>query len=468
MDKKIDIENLLYYKYLIDLKFDIIKQKIFDENLNKKVDNFEYLINKSIDNETKEFKDIYNELHLFNKDITEYLNKIMTQGSKEDKKKYITEYENILININNFINSIRLLPVAPKISPQNKQLSPRSPPQQQQQQRQQSPNQQKKSSKLTRKLVLINAVGDGDCFINAIFDYGLYTNKLNKIYKKINYLKKNILDNKSKFQNYMEVDNLIKNLNVYEIQNADKIKIMNVTNFDAKHISKIIIKSLYLIYPTPENYLKHINIQKYYSHKVSSELLQLYKGHRSYFIYYMKFIWALYSLTIYFENFKFNLHNLYFVENISKETERELPVEIVNFIRGKYYRDGRLIDNTDFNELTIDYIMKFYEGTTIYSSDIEISIFMRMFMEPITDSEYIKDGHIIDTSFKGDKFFIDHELLTNIKKGDDYKKEYKDGIYEHNISVIHDKDHFLLCLYEDEMSYNFNDKGEIIANKLLV
>ena len=28
------------------------------------------------------------------------------------------------------------------------------------------------------ELLLINAIGDGDCFINAIFDYGLYTGNL--------------------------------------------------------------------------------------------------------------------------------------------------------------------------------------------------------------------------------------------------------------------------------------------------
>ena len=27
-------------------------------------------------------------------------------------------------------------------------------------------------------IYLINAIGDGDCFINAIFDYGIYTNKI--------------------------------------------------------------------------------------------------------------------------------------------------------------------------------------------------------------------------------------------------------------------------------------------------
>jgi hypothetical protein len=38
------------------------------------------------------------------------------------------------------------------------------------------------------ELLLINAIGDGDCFINAIFDYGLYTGTLNDIYNRLIHL----------------------------------------------------------------------------------------------------------------------------------------------------------------------------------------------------------------------------------------------------------------------------------------
>lgn len=455
MDKKIDIENLLYYKYLIDLKFDNIKQDNKLVDIDKRINNFDYLITKSIDNETKEFIDIYNALHKFNEDITEYLNKIMTQGSEEDKK-YITYYEKIKKNINKII---QLLSALQKTSPQKKQSSPRSPPQQQQQAhqprsppqqqqqpQQQPPHQQKNLSKSTRKLVLINAVGDGDCFINAIFDYGLYTNKINKIYKKINYLKNFIFKYYANHQNYKFVTNIHKNFN---------IKHDNILN--------IINKSLYLINPIPDKYTNRINIKKYYSHQDENDSRKLYDHHRINFILTMKYIWALYSLTINFKDFRDSLQNRYFLKKFNSDTEKDLPEEIVNFIKTKYYMNNRLIHNINFDYLTIDYILQFYKETNIYSSHIEISRFARMFMEPITDSIYKDSEHITDTSFDGDKFFIDYKLLINIKKGDDYKKEHKDGIKEHNISVINENgNHFLLCLYEDEMSYDFNDKGEII------
>jgi len=38
------------------------------------------------------------------------------------------------------------------------------------------------------ELLLINAIGDGDCFINAVFDYGLYTGKLSDIYERLKHL----------------------------------------------------------------------------------------------------------------------------------------------------------------------------------------------------------------------------------------------------------------------------------------
>lgn len=224
----------------------------------------------------------------------------------------------------------------------------------------------------------------------------------------------------------------------------------------------------------PKKYTKGINIQKYYTHKNydvndSNGRSIIYENNRFMFIKYMKLIWALYSLTINFESFKLNLQNLYFVENVSNETEKELSVEIVEYIKNKYYTNNNLNEGTDFDNLTNDYIYQFYKNNNIYSSHIEISIFKRMFMEPITDSNYINEGYIIDTSFKGNKFFIDYDFLTNIKKDNNYKKENKNSINEHNISIINENnDHFLLCLYEDEMLYDFDDKGEIIANKLLV
>lgn len=323
------------------------------------------------------------------------------------------------------------------------------------------------SPKATRNLVLINAVGDGDCFINAIFDYGLYTNKLKKIYNKIYYLIKYILKEYRNHQNYKIIKQIEENFILLKqkfnlIKNDDNINIIN--------------KSLFLVKPIPEQYTKRINIQKYYIHKhyENGDLegrSEIYENHRYMFIKFMKFIYALYSLTINFKSFREGLKNHYFHEEFNQETLKELPKELVDFITGKYYIDNILKENTNFDKLTIDYIYQFYIGDNIYSSKMEISRFQKMFAEPITDSKYIPEeyeNYIFDTSFQDDKFFISEKKLINIMNGDDYKKKYKIGKNVHNITVIHEnEDHFLLCLYEDEMSYDFDDQGEIINGMLL-
>lgn len=326
-----------------------------------------------------------------------------------------------------------------------------------------------KSPKAPRNLVLINAVGDGDCFINAIFDYGLYTNKIDKIYIKIFYLINNILEKYKDHQNY----EIIKQINENFILLKDKHKFNLIKNDDNLNI---INKSLFLVKPIPEQYTKRINIQKYYTHKNydvndPNGRSEIYENHRFMFIKYMKFIYALYSLTINFESFREGLKNHYFHEEFNQETLKELPKELVDFITEKYYIGNILKKNTNFDKLTIQYICKFYIGDNIYSSKMEISRFQEMFKEPITDSNYIPEeyeDHIVDNSFQGDKFFISEKKLINIMNGDDYKKKYKKDKNVHNITVIHEnEDHFLLCLYEDEMSYDFDDQGEIINGMLL-
>ena len=480
MDKKIDIENLLYYKYLIDLKFDNIKQNKFDENLNKKVDNFYYLINKSIDNSLPSQIDKFNKIYIV---LKEYNNKCKTFNIKQkDNDEYMKDYINAINKINITITEIidTNLPKQKQLQHAQhlykdiyKQQQQQQQRQQQQQQQQQRQRQQQRQQQQQRQpnLVLINAVGDGECFINAIFDYGLYTNKIDKIYEKLIYIENYITSNVLKLKNNYYVFQLINNFSKYERTNAELFRQYNVLNHNTYNIYNIIDKSLFLEKPIPDKYTNKINIQKYYTHKYyavndPNGRTQFYELNRKYFINYMKYIWALYSLTINFKSFREGLKNHYFHEEFNQETLNELPKELVDFITEKYYIGNILKENTNFDELTIQYIWKFYIGDNIYLSKMEISRFQEMFKEPITDSNYIPEeyeDHIVDNSFQGDKFFISEKKLINIMNGDDYKKKYKKDKNEHNITVIHENDdHFLLCLYEDEMSYDFDDQGNIM------
>jgi len=335
-----------------------------------------------------------------------------------------------------------------------------------------SPNPQLLQNGSQRNLVLINVIGDGDCFINAIFDYGLYTNKLEKIYDKLNYIETKIYSD----QKY--TTHIIYKKYVLNIQNSFNKK--NIKRYHKNIIDIINEKSLYLIIPIDHKYTDRINIRKYYSHLDSSKRPPLYDVYRSNFIKFMKYIWAIYSLTIHFDNLKSKFREIYFPKDISQQYNKELikyylPTELATYIIKTYYsNDNLIIDNNDddntYNNLTIEYILYFFLKKNIYSSHIEISIFTKIFMEPITDENYKKDtNYITDPSFNGDKFFIDHKKLIELKNDDIYKKTYKTNKKEHNISVINEnEDHFLLCLYEDEMIYHFDNNGEITSGLILL
>jgi len=346
------------------------------------------------------------------------------------------------------------LPPPPRNSPRKSPTSPTSPTLP-------SPSNPPKLPSGSRNLVLINAVADGDCFINAIFDYGLYTNNLNKIYDKLKYIENKILTEYITHINY--------NKYVQKIQNDFYSK--NIKHYDENYYENIINKSLYLVIPIDHKYTNRINITKYYSHLHFSNRSPLYDGYRSNFIKYMKYIWAIYSLTINFKDFKYNLQHNYFIKTINEqELNIELPTELKNFIINKYYNDNKLkLINDDeeeriYDNIIFDYINEFLKNDNIFSSYTEISIFKKFFMEPITEEDYKKTDHITDPSFNGDKFFIYYKKLNELNNGDEYKKTYKTNEKEHDISVINENDnHFLLCLYEDEMIYHFDNNGEITS-----
>jgi len=508
--EKIDIDNLLYYYYLLKLQSENFINNKYDNNLEKKIEIFNNLLLNNKYYKEQFFKALYNIINIINISINENNNYIISNINIHANDINLV-MENFLQTYDSLINTIEgilelhaqqlenkkrgedhqksmfnkyrreklVANPAAKPDASSHPLNKKSPQAPQAQGAPQAPHAPhapqapQLRTKGTDNLVLINAVGDGDCFINAIFDYGLYTNKIDKIYKKLNYIEDYIkhYNLNLHFKNSYYVTNLINNFSEYTKKHAELFRQYNVLNLDTNDIYNIIDKSLYLEKPIPDKYTERINIQKYYTHKHytvgdSNSRSSLYEFHRKYFIYYMKYIWALYSLTINFEDFKNILINVYFQKNLNDVPNiiNDLPNELLIYIKSKYYINNILKENTDFDELTINYILTFYNNTTIFSSHLEISRFQTMFIEPINNSEYIPDeDHIIDTSFQGDKFFIDHEQLTSLTIHDNYKKEYKDGIYEHNISVIYENnDHFLLCLYEDEMSYDFNDKGEII------
>jgi len=310
-------------------------------------------------------------------------------------------------------------------------------------------------------IYLINAIGDGDCFINAIFDYGIYTNKIEEINKKLYNIHTKIRTNINKLIRD-RYKTMYTHLNKILELNHRFIKINKFNHKASNTAYEMILKqSLFKINDIPENYLNSIlkdsDEKNYYSHedlgiKDDSEKPKIpYNIFRKDFIKFMKYMFALYTYTIYFEEFKklllgrLNLGNIELFNDTS-----EWAVEIKDYLNEnvEIYYENNVFKEDSIEDFAFNYILIYATTKNIYCTEIEINIFKKML-----DSPNIND----DDKFS--KFYIKTTSLTNLQseKFDIIRYTYKltmdtSNIYNY-ISLIHENySHYLLCLYDDEFT----------------
>jgi hypothetical protein len=189
------------------------------------------------------------------------------------------------------------------------------------------------------------------------------------------------------------------------------------------------------------------------------------------FVLYMKYIWTLYCLTIHFEKLIYNIENFVFIPDLTNSSINELfSPEIVNFIKEKYYIDNILKENTDYTELTIEYIL-YFNNNNIFASDFEISIFKLIFREPNGSNDTNDVAlNITDDNFKYDKYFISNKRLTELSPDNkaltDFMKKHRNVNNVYDITVILQNNiHFIFCLFEDEMFFEFDEHGNVLKIK---
>ena len=300
------------------------------------------------------------------------------------------------------------------------------------------------------ELLLINAIGDGDCFINAVFDYGLYTGKLSDIYERLIHLELLI----ASVQKYKDsIDKVksffVENPKLYKLKTGEYAtildnKLIKETDKDTKAFKEK--------YKVPEE-----QILMCYHHPYPEERQSLskeYEIEREKFINFMKYIQVLY---IYTYGNKIIIKKLTKIFNIAKNADLldsfDFDTTFIEHVKMKYYnRRGELKEPINIPDFLDDY-MKFYARTNgYYSGQDQILIFKKIFFKKLKlkSSEqpipcfwlnYESVGHI-NLSTKKIKFMkILHESLEEEDKNKNF------------ISIIRDGEHFKLFLYRDQTIY---------------
>jgi len=299
------------------------------------------------------------------------------------------------------------------------------------------------------ELLLINAIGDGDCFINAVFDYGLYTGKLSDIYDRL-----------------INLELLIANVQKYKIS-IDKVKSFFVENPKLDKLTReeyTIILENKLIKETDkdtkafkEKYkVPEEQILMCYHHpypKDRKNLSKEYEIERKKFINFMKYIQVLY---IYTYGNKIIIKKLTETFNIAKNADLldslDFDTTFIEHVKMNYYnRRGELKEPINIPDFLDDY-MNFYARTNgYYSGQDQILIFKKIFFKKLK----LKSSGQPIPCFWLNYDFVGHINLSikNIKFMKTLQESLEEDKNKKFISIIRDGEHFKLFLYRDQTIY---------------
>ena len=299
------------------------------------------------------------------------------------------------------------------------------------------------------ELLLINAIGDGDCFINAVFDYGLYTGKLSDIYDRLINLEllianvqkyKNSIDKvKSFFVENPKLDKLTREEYTTILEN----ELIKESDKDTKAFKKK--------YKVPEE-----QILMCYHHPYPKDrkiLSKEYEIERKKFINFMKYIQVLY---IYTYGNKIIIKKLTETFNIAKNADLldslDFDTTFIEHVKMNYYnRRGELKEPINIPDFLDDY-MKFYARTDgYYSGQDQILIFKKIFFKKL---KLKSSGQPIPC------FWLNYDIVGHINlsiKNIKFMKTLQESLEEDKnknfISIIRDGEHFKLFLYRDQTIY---------------
>jgi hypothetical protein len=432
--------------YIVIKSLDKIDEKnlksIYDKIISS--DNLIELI-KNIDKQNEIYQILMNKNELITRSI-DILKSMYKQGSKnynELNKKELNQND-IHINI---LNQIVEAKMASVLRPQDKTKS--------QSKYSHSYNSKSSNSILLAnfvtnnnksELLLINAIGDGDCFINAIFDYGLYTGNLLHIYDRL-------INFELLIENLPKYENSIKKAKSFfggppilkKLTSEEYAKIL-----DNKLIKEDDKETMYLknTYKIPEEQLFTCFHHPFPDDRVS--LSEEYEIERKKFIKFMKYIQVLYVFTYGYNIMIKKLTNIF---SIAKNTDLlnsfDFDTNFINYIKIKYYnKNGDLKEPIDIRAFLDDY-MNFYARTDgYYTGGDQILIFKKIFFKKLK---------LRDSRESIPCFFLNYEFEKNIRlstKEIKFMKILKESVEVDNdkkfISLIRHGEHYKLLVYREQ------------------
>jgi hypothetical protein len=191
------------------------------------------------------------------------------------------------------------------------------------------------------ELLLINAIGDGDCFINAIFDYGLYTGTLNDIYNRLIHLELLIMS-VAKYREGIQKAKALFNNPKLTLTDEKYTKILNNELLKESYSDTVKLRERYRI---PQE-----QVLSCYHHPYPQDRQRDspdYEKERKNFIKFMKYMQVLYIYTYGNKLFIKMLTNIFSNIALTKELLEgtDFDTGFIDYIKQNYYQSSGNIKN---------------------------------------------------------------------------------------------------------------------------
>ena len=294
------------------------------------------------------------------------------------------------------------------------------------------------------ELLLINAIGDGDCFINAIFDYGLYTGTLVNIYNRLIHLELLIMSVAKYKDGVKKAKSLFNNptLTILTFEEYTKILDNKLLKESASDIAGFRIR-----YRVPPEQLLMCYHHPYPDDREKNS--KEYEEERSKFIKFMKYIQVLYVYTYGYKVFTNRLINI-FSGAINTEVldSYDFDTGFIRLMKQTYYKQNGDLKPMNISNFLDDY-MRYYANTEgYYTGGDQILIFRKIFFKKLREK----------SSIPIPRFWLNFEFRQTIDistKRVRFMKILQDSLVEDKdknfISIIRDGEHFKLFVYREQI-----------------
>jgi hypothetical protein len=342
----------------------------------------------------------------------------------------------------------------------------------------------------TPEVYLIDAVNDGLCFLNAIFDYLLYSGKLSIMYERLSAIE-NLILKQDKYKNdisYIQQirDVAFKKIGITKIYDPLE-ELLIQTAIDKDSDLEVKKEKGQLIRLKDDERLKFIDNQdkvEHLGHPKGKDKKDDYEKQRLIFAKSMKYMVALYILSYGKKKFSdiitYAIKNTLFidVEGEADPYRNEWNQKLLDYYHANYYTfgneiyrktDGAVATPEDIADFVYQYVFEYMDDNGFFANQTLITMFKKILFKKIKNTE----GENIP------RFWL--EFATSITEYQDLRATtifdrvlnkyrfktlpngkyiHKDDKYDNYISLLCDQNrtHYLLFLLKSELKYDVVDK----------